>query len=112
MFFILYQGVCQKCTIETTDASSSKQIFCVICWEEREVCLLCFSAKPFDYFVVRFCFQDLSVDPVSCTISYNLVMLFGDHSPQDTCNNLILKLNIVTSNIAPPIGSLISELMN
>ena len=30
--------------------------------------------------VVRFCFQNLSVDPVSCTIGFTTVICFGDHS--------------------------------
>jgi len=31
------RGVCVKCNMESTDACGSKRIFCVICWEEREL---------------------------------------------------------------------------
>ena len=33
----IVQGVCPKCNMESTDGSGAKRIFCIICWEEREV---------------------------------------------------------------------------
>eukprot|EP00795_Rhopilema_esculentum_P015134 gene15134-6321_t len=31
------QGVCPKCVKESADASGLKRVFCIICWEEREL---------------------------------------------------------------------------